>query len=429
MTSAKRSVWLRPARGLALLATAIHLAAPLVAHGHGGGGGHMGGFGGGGHMGGYGGGHMGGYEGGREMSGGFSGGRDMGARDMGARDFGPRDFGGRDFAGDRGAEGVRRLDGGGALDGGGRLDGGRAGEGVRDFGPGHFAGDGHVSRADFQQIADRGIGGAGIGRGAVRPYSATNLAVRGTAIRNNFYNNGWYGGRGWYANHFNPWWPGGWWGGFGWGMGVGMLTGLAWGDLAGWGGYAAAPVSYNYGTTVCYQDDGVYVQGARVGSAEEYAQQASTLAAQGGPETKIAAEDQWRSLGVFALARSEETNPSTFMSLAIDKDGLLRGSYYDAVSDTTMNITGKVDKKTQRAAWTIGDKKIPVYDAGLANLTQQQTTILVHRDGGKVEQMLLVRVQDKPGADGAATPAAPQPATRPAPAAAVPDDDPDGDES
>jgi hypothetical protein len=36
--------------------------------------------------------------------------------------------------------------------------------------------------------------------------------------------------------------------------------------------------------------------------------------------------------------------------------------------------------------------------------------------------MLLVRVQDKPGADAAAKPA-------PKPAAAVPDDDPDGDES
>jgi hypothetical protein len=46
----------------------------------------------------------------------------------------------------------------------------------------------------------------------------------------------------------------------------------------------------------------------------------------------------------------------------------------------------------------------------------------VHRDGGKVEQMLLVRVQDRPGAEAAA-----QPAPKPAPAASVPDDDPDGD--
>jgi hypothetical protein len=71
-------------------------------------------------------------------------------------------------------------------------------------------------------------------------------------------------------------------------------------------------------------------------------------------------------------------------------------------------MTGKVDKQSQRAAWTIGDKKTPVYEAGLTNLTQQQTTILVHRDdgkgsdgkpGGKVEQMLLVRVKDSPAGD------------------------------
>jgi uncharacterized protein YcfL len=181
-----------------------------------------------------------------------------------------------------------------------------------------------------------------------------------------------------------------------------MMMGLAWGELAGWGGYGSAPMAYNYGSTVCYQDDGVYVQGTRVGTAEEYAQQASAIASQGGADAKIAADDQWRALGVFALARSEETNPSTFLSLAIDKNGLLRGTYYDAVSDSTQNITGKVDKKTQKAAWTIGDKKTPVYEAGLTNLLGQQTTILVHRDDGKagdgkVEQMVLVRVDDKAG--------------------------------
>ena len=347
---------------VALCAIALNHGA-TVAHAHGGGGGHGGGFGGGGgHMGGYGGGGM------HEMGGGFSG-------------------GGRDF------------------DGGGRgFDGGRS------FDGGHFAGEHTLSKADFQRIAnqglDRGIGKDALGRdglarGAVRPYTMNNLVNRGNIVRNNFYNGGWYGGRGWYGNHFGAWWPGGWWGGFGWGMGAGLLTGLAWSDLAGWGGYGA-PVSYNYGTNVCYQDDGVYVQGERVGTAADYAQQAATLAAQGGADAKIAADDQWRPLGVFAMARSEETNPSTFLSLAIDKNGLLRGTYYDAVSDSTQNITGKVDKKTQKAAWTIGDKKTPVYEAGLTNLLGQQTTILVHRDDGKagdgkVEQMVLVRVDDKAG--------------------------------
>jgi len=367
-----------------LVSSAFILSAALAAsfaHAHGGGGGHMGGMGGGGHMGGYGGPHMGG---------GFDGGRGF---DGGDRGF---DGGSRNFDG-----GARGLDGGRSLDG------------AREFGgldgaAGHFAGDhniarGDFSKADFQRIANQGIARDGLGRGAVRPYSIDNLANRGDAIRTNFYHGGWYGGRGWYNDHFNAWWPGGWWGGFGWGM----MAGLAWSDLVGWGGYRAVPVAYNYGTNVVYEDDGVYVQGSRVGSAEEYAQQAATLAGQGSSAT-VAADDQWRPLGVFAMARKEETSPGTFLSLAIDKAGLLRGAYYDAVSDSTQNVTGKVDKQTQRAAWTIGDKKTPVYEAGLSNLTQQQTTILVHRDGGKVEQMLLVRVQDPKGSAGApqANPAA-----------------------
>ncbi|MFM7135775.1 MAG: hypothetical protein ACKO1M_01720 [Planctomycetota bacterium] len=391
-----------------VLAMLVLGAVPAWSHGGGGGGG-RGGFGGG-----YGGGMRGG------MPGGFGGGGMSMPRDMG----GGRDFGGG-FDG-RGLDGGGRLDGGRELAGGDRgldtagrgLDGRDLGDGAvgrgfdgagRDLGAGHFAGAGEMSRADFQRIANRGLPGVGVGGAAVRPYSSAALINRGTMIRNNFYGGGWYGGRGWYGDHFNAWWPGGWWGGFGWGM----VAGLAWGDLAGWGGYGAAPVAYNYGTSVCYQNDGVYVQGERVGSAEEYAQQASDLAGQGLAATPPD-DDQWRPLGVYALARAQETTPSTFMSLAIDKGGLLRGTYYDAVSDTTTNMAGKVDKKTQKAAWTIGDKKTPVYEAGLSNLTKQQTTILVHRDGGKVEQMLLVRVDDKAG--GAAA-AAKQPAAAPAPAA------------
>ncbi|MFO0422887.1 MAG: hypothetical protein ACK52C_04420 [Planctomycetia bacterium] len=372
-----------------LVSSAFILSAALVAslaHAHGGGGGHMGGMGGGGHMGGYGGPHMGG---------GFDGGGARGFDGGGARGF---------DGGDRGFDGGARG-----------FDGGRSLDGAREFGgldgaAGHFAGDhniarGDFSKADFQRIANQGIARDGLGRGAVRPYSIDSLANRGDAIRNNFYHGGWYGGRGWYNDHFNAWWPGGWWGGFGWGM----MAGLAWSDLVGWGGYRAAPVAYNYGTNVVYEDDGVYVQGSRVGSAEEYAQQASTLAGQGSSAT-VAADDQWRPLGVFALARKEETSPGTFLSLAIDKAGLLRGTYYDAVSDSTQNVTGKVDKQTQRAAWTIGDKKMPVYEAGLSNRPQQPTTILVHRDGGKVEQMLLVRVQDPKGSGGAS---GPRPAAKP----------------
>jgi len=222
---------------------------------------------------------------------------------------------------------------------------------------------------------------------------------RGNTIRNNFYNGGWYGGRGWYGQHFNTWWPGRWYGGWG-GWGVGVATGLLWADLATWGGYGAAPVSYDYGTTVVYSDDAVTVAGEEAGTPEEYAQQATDLAQSGAAKDAVSDEAEWRPLGVYALARDGETKPSTFLSLAVDADGLLRGNYYDAISDSSMEVTGKVDQKTQRAAWTIGDHATSVYEAGIANLLDDQTQVLVHRndkDGsptGSVEQMLLVRVDD-----------------------------------
>ena len=353
---------------------------PALAPAHGGGGGHMGGMGGGGHMGGFGGPHVGGG-----MPGGMRGG--PGGVDAG-----------------RGFDGGRALDGGRPMDGGRSLDGMRELGGL-DGGAGHFAGGhelgaGQLSKADFQRVAGAGIGRAGLGRDAIRPYSLGALATRGDLIRGNFYRGGWYGGRGWYGDHFNAWWPGGWWGGYGWGM----AAVLAWSDLATWGGYASAPVAYNYGSNVVYDDAAVSVQGTSVGSPEEYATQAAALADQGAGAT-VGDGDQWRPLGVYALARKEDTNPSTFVSLAIDKEGLLRGTYYDAVSDTTQNVAGKVDKKTQRAAWTIADKKTPVYEAGLSNLTQKQTTILMHLANGKVEQMLLVRVDEKNAGSAGSGPA------------------------
>ncbi len=348
------------------------IALKRTVNAHGGGGGRSGG------------GRVGGYGGGNGRAGGYGGARGL---DGGARGL------------DGGARG---LDGGGTLDGRGVAEGGRAFDAGRmnDAGAGRFAGDANIAR-----VANRGLD-----RG-VRAYSIGGLNARGNSVRNNFYHGGWYGGRGWYGAHFGAWWPGGWW------MGAGVLTGLGWAEVASWGGYDAAALPYNYGSTVCYQDDGVYVQGNRVGSADDYAEQAGVIASQGSADAKIADDDQWRSLGVFAVARSEDASPSTFMSLAIDRAGLLRGTYYDAVSDTSMNITGKVDKKTQRAAWIVGDKKTIVYEAGLHNLTQQQTTILVHRstdarrakspDGSiaagdtagdtaasTVEQLLLVRVED-----------------------------------
>ena len=128
----------------------------------------------------------------------------------------------------------------------------------------------------------------------------------------------------------------------------------------------------------------------------------TSAAAVGGGDSELSDETGWRSLGFFAMARVGAAEPGTFLSLTIDQQGHLRGTCYNAVSASTQNVTGSVDKKSQRTCWTIGDKKLPVYEAGLANLPQQQTTVLVHCDGGTVEQMLLVRIENPEAGSGQA---------------------------
>ena len=63
--------------------------------------------------------------------------------------------------------------------------------------------------------------------------------------------------------------------------------------------------------------------------------------------------------------------------VGVNKAGVLRGNYLDAVADNILPVYGSVDKKTQRVAWSIGQKKDIVFEAGLNNLTQEQTILLV----------------------------------------------------
>src|SRR5262249_39476311 len=132
----------------------------------------------------------------------------------------------------------------------------------------------------------------------------------------------------------------------------------------------------------------------------QYADQASQIAA-AGQQTQPAPDEKWQALGVFAMVKGDETTSNDIFQLAVNKDGVLRGNYYNAVSDTATPVSGSLDKKSQRVAWTIGDKKYPVYEAGLFNLSKEETTMLVHLDKDNTEQYRLFRVeQPKDGNPG-----------------------------
>ncbi len=101
----------------------------------------------------------------------------------------------------------------------------------------------------------------------------------------------------------------------------------------------------------------------------------------------------WVSLGVFGMVQGDEKDANNIFQLAVNKQGIIRGNYYNALTDTTTPVYGSVDKSSQRAAWTVGDKKETVYETGIGNLTEPETPILVHFGKDRTQQWTLVRME------------------------------------
>jgi hypothetical protein len=167
----------------------------------------------------------------------------------------------------------------------------------------------------------------------------------------------------------------------------------AWRSVASFCGIAAAPIVYDYGVSTLIENDNVYTNGEQVATAEQYAEQAAAYANAGRDATPDP-DTEWQPLGVFGLITGDEQQPDHIFQLAINSKGIIRGNYYDAVVDNTVPVYGSVDPKTQRAAWSAGDKKTVVFETGLNNLTQDETTVLVHRGTEQTMNMGLVRLND-----------------------------------
>src|SRR5262249_29482086 len=141
------------------------------------------------------------------------------------------------------------------------------------------------------------------------------------------------------------------------------------------------------------QEDGVYFDGEKAYATEEYAKDANDMAEQG-RAAKATKEEEWMALGVFAMVQGDEKISNHIFQLAVNKQGVIRGNYYDAITDSTSPIYGSADVKTQRAAWVVGDRKTPTYEVGLANLTKDATTMMVHYGTERSQQFTLIRVEE-----------------------------------
>jgi hypothetical protein len=110
--------------------------------------------------------------------------------------------------------------------------------------------------------------------------------------------------------------------------------------------------------------------------------------------TTAAATDptEWLTIGVFALAQTGQTEPTTLIQLSVNKQGVLNGTYYDLVSDNGTPIAGQIDTTTERAAWTVGPNSKNVFTTTIETLTSETGPAKLNLPGGKTQDWNLIRV-------------------------------------
>ena len=255
------------------------------------------------------------------------------------------------------------------------------------------------------------------GAGISNPQRAAALASRANVVCTNWkqgtnnrcFNNNWWIGRsfigigpyGWWGGWgYSPWlnyypWSY-WWGRPSWNACVAFLPGYGWGS----GCY----YDYGPGGNVVYSSGQVAVNGQVVGTDTEYAQSAAELAGVDPSELKAVEPADWMALGTFSMAvKDDEVDPARVIQLAVSNTGVVSGTIHNRTSGNTYTVQGRVDKETQRLAFTIGEDRNTVLETGVYNLTQDQTPVLCHFADGSTQVYSLFRLPE-PNQEPTATP-------------------------
>ncbi len=217
-----------------------------------------------------------------------------------------------------------------------------------------------------------------------RHMSPADMHILGNTIRHDYVspaNSQWYNNWGGVVigaatGAFSPWTP------------------ASWTTVNNWFGTTWPATSYDYGDDLTYEGGNVALNGQPIATTTQYWQSANDLVTQG--QQQPPKDSKWLALGVFSAIRGDEKKSDMLMQLAVDKEGTVRGSYYNTGDKNSQPIDGAVDTKTQRIAWVVADRKNIVFDTGIYNLTKEETPILVHFGQDKTEQWTLVRLKQKP---------------------------------
>lgn len=149
------------------------------------------------------------------------------------------------------------------------------------------------------------------------------------------------------------------------------------------------------------------MNGEEYGSAEQYYNDTTQLAASQPEMSDQQAEElEWMPLGVFALTAEGVNASSMYLQLAVSKNGMIAGTFYNESTGVTHPVEGMVDEETQRAVWMAADGTNTniVMETGIYNLAEDQAEVLVHFGPEETQNVLLVRLDESERpADEAAT--------------------------
>lgn len=224
---------------------------------------------------------------------------------------------------------------------------------------------------------------------------SNSVRNRAAVYQRNVYNSVWINQR---INRFPQRWfywhrphPAHWW-----------WRGFVWGRLTSWVIYSwPPPFYYDYGYTVYYEDQTVFVNEEPVAAYDDYVASAAQLA-DSFEEPAEDAETEWEPLGTWTLSTDPNARDADMMlQMVLSKDGRVSGTYYHTATDSTRAISGALDNETQRVAWTIGDRADMILETGIANFTKEETPVWVHFTGeGSTQTWLMVRLESGEGEGG-----------------------------
>lgn len=163
-----------------------------------------------------------------------------------------------------------------------------------------------------------------------------------------------------------------------------------WDSVYRWLGLAATPVYYTPAPTTAT----VIVEGQVPQSSENEEQVTSEESVNNQPmaerlvatgQQPVAEDSEWLPLGVFSLRPSAMPEANQLVQLAVNREGIVRGSYVDLVTDQAFNAVGSVDRDSQRVAWTVESKKAATFETSVASLTQPQAALTLRFPDGHVQ--------------------------------------------